>query len=139
MHKENGDNMIRCVRLRTAENGQSLVEEGHIALPAGERGDIKSLAVDAVSISFRETHEGGSFDWHTAPARQYVLTLSGVLEFETRTGELFKLAPGDVLLAEDTVGSGHRWRLLGDDPWRRAYIILPEGADALFVPAAEKG
>lgn len=127
--------MIRCARLRTNENGQSMVQEGHIALPAGERGNIKSLAVDTVSISYRETSGGGSFDWHTDPVCQYVLTLGGELEFETHTGEFFKLAPGDVLLAEDTVGSGHRWRLLGDDPWRRAYIILPEGAEVLFISA----
>ncbi|NHC62959.1 hypothetical protein [Paenalcaligenes suwonensis] len=127
--------MIRCVRLSTDDQGQSIIEEGFIDLPAGERGDLVGLPTNAVSISFRETSEGGSFDWHTAPARQYVLTLSGVLEFETRTGKRFQLSPGDVLLAEDTVGGGHKWRLLNNDPWRRAYVILPLGETVPFVAA----
>jgi quercetin dioxygenase-like cupin family protein len=56
--------------------------------------------------------------------RQYVITLSGTLEFETRRGERFTIAPGDVLVAEDTTGGGHRWRLVDDQPWRRVYVGL---------------
>jgi quercetin dioxygenase-like cupin family protein len=62
-----------------------------------------------------------------------VLTLGGTLEFETRDGDTFIIRPGDVLLAEDTTGSGHRWRLIGEEPWRRAYVILPEGLEAGFT------
>lgn len=68
--------------------------------------------------------EAGALDWRTAPQRQYVLTLSGTLKFVTRDGETFSLAPGEVLLAEDTVGSGHRWRLVDGQPWRRVYVTL---------------
>ncbi|GGC45009.1 hypothetical protein [Chelatococcus reniformis] len=50
--------------------------------------------------------------------------MSGTLEFTTRDGETFVLAPGDVLLAEDTSGSGHRWRLIDEAPWRRLYVEL---------------
>jgi quercetin dioxygenase-like cupin family protein len=125
--------MIRCVRLWTGDDGQSHFEQGWIDLPSGDRGDAVSGVVEAVSISFRETHEGGAFDWHDAPVRQLVLTLSGTLEFETRGGERFTLAPGDVLLAEDTTGGGHRWRSLGDIPWRRAYVILADGEPVPFV------
>ncbi len=32
--------------------------------------------------------------------------------------------PGDILLAEDTSGGGHRWRLIDDQPWRRVYAAL---------------
>jgi hypothetical protein len=37
-----------------------------------------------------------------------VITLCGTLEFETRLGERLTVASGDVLLAEDTTGGGHR-------------------------------
>jgi hypothetical protein len=121
------------VRIWSSNTGDSLFEEGRIDLPRGERGDILSDTLDAVSISFRETKTGGAFAWHDAPARQYVLTLSGTLDFQTRSGAHFTIRPGDVLLAEDTTGSGHRWQLTGDDPWRRAYVILPPGIDARFI------
>jgi len=55
---------------------------------------------------------------------QYVISLSGTLEFTTRDGETFVLSPGEVLLAGDTTGTGHRWRLIDDQPWRRLYVEL---------------
>ena len=78
----------------------------------------------AATVSFEESASGSSLSWHNAPERQYVITLSGTLEFETRLGERFTIAPGDVLLAEDTTGGGHRWRLVDDQPWRRVYVAL---------------
>jgi hypothetical protein len=127
--------MIRCVRLWSSVDGSSLFEDGSIELSDAEGGDFTSLLTNAVSISFRETASGGSFQWHNAPTRQFVVTLSGKLEFETRDGQKFIINPGDILLAEDTIGSGHKWRLLDQQPWRRAYIILDNSAKAPFVKA----
>ncbi len=45
-----------------------------------------------------------------APEKQFVITLSGTLEFVTPDGEKFVVRPGDVLLAEDNAGEGHKWR-----------------------------
>ncbi len=73
--------MIRCVRIWTAEDGNSSFEEGHIDLSGGARGDILSSIVSSSSISFRETKAGGTFEWHDAPTRQFVLTLSGTLVY----------------------------------------------------------
>ncbi len=61
--------------------------------------NILSGTVDVSTISSRETRAGGAFEWHDAPARQFVITLSGTLDFQTRTGEHFMLHPGDILLA----------------------------------------
>jgi quercetin dioxygenase-like cupin family protein len=127
--------MIRCVRLWSSADGASLFEEGSIELSDAERGDFTSLLTNTASISFRETASGGSFEWHNAPTRQFVITLSGTLEFETRDGQKFIIRPGDILLAEDTSGSGHKWRLLDDQPWRRAYVILGAKAQAPFIKA----
>ena len=85
------------------------------------------------SISFQETQSGGTFAWHDAPVRQFVITLSGTLDFQTRKGEHFTIRPGDILLAEDTTGSGHSWRLVDEEPWRRAYVILAPGVSVPFV------
>ena len=127
--------MIRCVRIWTGEDNDSLFEEGMIELPKGERGDILSDNIMASSISFRETRSGGTFAPHDAPARQFVITLSGTLEFKTVKGETFTIRPGDILLAEDTTGTGHSWRLVDDQPWRRAYVILAPNVAASFRKA----
>ena len=124
--------MIRCVRLWTGGDGNSHFEDGTIDLSEGARGDFLSQATAATSLSFQETRSGGSFEWHQDPVPRFVITLSGTLEFETRGGERFTVHPGDVMLAEDNSGSGHRWRLIGDEPWRRAYVVFPTGAALPF-------
>ena len=127
--------MIRCVRIWTAEDGNSLFEEGTIDLAHGERGDVLSDTAVATGISYRETKAGGTYAPHQAPTRQFVITLSGTLEFKTAPGATFVIRPGDILLAEDTTGSGHSWRLTDDNPWRRAYVILADGASVPFQKA----
>ena len=62
-----------------------------------------------------------------------MITLAGTLEFKTSSGATFLIRPGDVLLAEDTTGSGHSWRLMDDQPWRRAYVIIGSDVDVPFV------
>ena len=126
--------MIRCVRIWTNEKEGSSFEEGSLSLPGGKSGDVIGALYDATSVHFRETQPRDALDWHDAPTHQLVLTLGGTLEFETHSGEKFVIRPGDVLLAEDTQGSGHRWRVIGDDPWRRAYVVLPANLDAGFTP-----
>jgi hypothetical protein len=65
--------MIRCIRLWSGGDGNSSFEEGVIDLSKGARGDILSNTLDVISISFRETRAGGAFEWHDAPARQFVI------------------------------------------------------------------
>ena len=92
-----------------------------------------SARTDVVAMHFQESRAHSSYDWHTAPEQQYVITLTGTLEFITRDGEKFVMRPGDVLIADDTIGSGHRWRLIDDQPWRRAYVVLKLGAKDSFM------
>ena len=117
--------MIRAYLLYTGDDGNSHVKRGSIS---------EGALVKADHALFKETGANSSFDWHNDPTPQYVLTLAGVLEFTTRGGERFTIHPGDVLLAVDHTGSGHKWRLVGDDPWKRAYVIFKDGSDTRFVP-----
>jgi quercetin dioxygenase-like cupin family protein len=128
-----GAAVIRCVRIWTGQDGNSYFEEGAIELAGGARGDMLSGKTSATIVSFQETASGGTFAWHDAPARQFVITLSGTLDFQTRNGEHFMIRPGDILLAEDTTGTGHSWRLVDAEPWRRVYVILAPGVDVPFV------
>ena len=117
--------MIRAYRLYTGTDGDSHVIVGSIR---------PNVLVNARSIHFKESEVHSNYDWHNDPVPQYVLTLSGVLEFATKNGETFTVRPGDVLLAEDHIGTGHEWRLVNDEPWRRAYVIFESGADTQFIP-----
>ena len=117
--------MIRAYRLYTGVEGNSHVVQGSVNL---------TTLVEARSIVFKEAPPHSSYDWHNDPIPQYVITLAGVLEFATASGDVFTLNPGEVLIAEDHTGSGHKWRLTNDDTWRRAYVVFKEGADTQFVP-----
>ena len=72
--------MIKAYLLYTGSDGHSHVIRGSVS---GEH------PVETGSILFRETAAHSSLDWHNAPTHQYVITLSGVLEFETKGGEKF--------------------------------------------------
>jgi quercetin dioxygenase-like cupin family protein len=116
--------VLHAFKLFTGPDNASHVLEGTVA---------QNDPSDVVSIHFKESPPHSALDWHDAPVRQYVITLSGTLEFTTRDGEQFVLRPGDVLLAADHLGSGHKWRLIDDQPWRRAYVVLKPGASDAFV------
>lgn len=124
--------MIRCVRIWTGDDQNSHFEEGCIDLSSGIHGDLLTDKLLVTSASFQETAPGGALAWHPAPVRQLVVTLSGTLDFETRGGQHFQLAPGDILLAEDTVGGGHCWKLIDEQPWRRVYMVLAPDAPVPF-------
>lgn len=116
--------MIKAYLLYTGEDGHSHVKSGSIADDA---------IVQAKRTRFKETPPHSTYDWHTAPFRQYVITLSGILEFETKTGETFTLRPGEVLLAIDDTGTGHKWKLVNDDPWKRVYVVYEDNAETFFI------
>ncbi len=117
--------MITAWHLYTGPDGHSHAVRGSVLLD--------HEAVAARSIHFEETAAHSSLDWHTAPTTQYVITLSGTLEFTTWTGETFTIHPGEILVAMDTTGTGHKWRLIDDQPWRRAYVAFAQGTNVHFL------
>lgn len=117
--------MIRAYLLTTGPDGHSHVKPGRIS---------ERVVIDAKSIMFQETPAHSTLDWHDAPTTQYVITLAGTLEFTMHDGSVFLIHPGDILIAEDTTGTGHKWRLTDDQPWRRAYVVFAENTEVQFVP-----
>jgi hypothetical protein len=79
-------------------------------------------------VIFRETPAGGALDFHTAPRRQFVITLSGIGEIECGDGSRRRVGPGDIMLAEDTTGQGHITREI-QGPRRGLFIPLPPDFD----------
>ena len=121
---------IRLVRLFTGDDGQSHFAVGEVSLLQRDAANAVSSIYPAQDVFFEETTAASSLDWHNDPHPRYVITLSGRLEFEVRDGTRQIVGPGDILLAEDTTGGGHRWRLIDDQPWRRVYVNVPPAAGA---------
>jgi len=117
--------MIKAYQLYAGTDGHSYFNTGNVS---------EAVITKAKSIRFQESPPRSVYDWHPAPTMQFVINLRGTLEFETYKGEKFTLKPGEVLIAQDTTGSGHKWRLIGDDPWQRAYVIFDQATDVNFVP-----
>ena len=118
---------VHAFKLYTGEDNASHVLEGTLTL---------DQRTDVIAAHFKESPPHSSLDWHDAPVSQYVITLTGTLEFTTRDGESFIIRPGDLLVATYTAGTGHKWRLIDDAPWRRCYIVLKPGAADLFSARA---
>jgi hypothetical protein len=76
---------IRAFKLYTGPDHASHALEGTI--------DEKDRT-DVIAIHFKETRAHSSDDWHVSPELQYVITLSGTLEFTTRDGETFVAKTG---------------------------------------------
>lgn len=117
--------MIKAYRLFTGADGHSHVEVGRV---------LEDEFFEAGQIRFKETPAKSVYDWHTAPTDQYVLSLEGTLNFETKTGDSFTLKPGEVLIAQDTTGTAHKWQMIGDLPWKRAYVTIKQGSQINFIP-----
>lgn len=105
-------------RLYTGDDNQSHLEE----LDLASQPEMKSMQA-ATGVVFRQAAPGDFSDWHLAPRRQYVITLSGQVEIGTGDGTVRRLGPGDVMLAEDLTGRGHTTRAVGSEP--RVSVAIP--------------
>ena len=118
---------MEIIRLYTGADNESHFETTSIDMHA--HGDVVTMSdlMSCHEIQFAETSSGGGYDWHNAPRRQFVITLSGTLEFTNRMGDTQVVQVGDILLAEDVEGGGHKWKLIDEQPWRRCYVHLEPG------------
>ena len=53
-----------------------------------------------------------------------MIMLQGEVEIETSDGTVRRLGAGDILLAEDTTGKGHRSRSVGTGPRQSVFVTL---------------
>lgn len=118
---------MKIARIYTGPDGQSHFEDLGIPLLPGAYG-VQSEPLPTGGVIFRETPADGNLDFHPAPRRQFVITLSGMGEIVCGDGTRRRFGPGDVMLAEDTTGQGHITREVGG-PRRGIFIPLPEDFD----------
>jgi len=109
-------------RLWADEAGESHFEDTEVSLR--DEGPIGRLSdpLPAASMILRENEPGYDYDWHTAPRRQYIVMLSGLVEIEASDGEIRTFAPGDILLVEDVEGKGHKSRSPDGRPRRSLFL-----------------
>lgn len=111
--------MVAIYRLYSGDDGESHIEE----LDLAAHPDLTTLH-GAKGVVFRASQPGYFSDWHKAPRRQYVITLSGEAEIGLGDGSIHRLKAGDVNLAEDLTGHGHTTRVVGDVPRVTATVHL---------------
>jgi hypothetical protein len=123
-----GQTPVKVTRLYTGPDGKTKVEEYQVTLKPQGKGTELSPTVPVKNLQFRRTNKDYDLDWHPAPSRQYVVTLSGESEIELEGGRKLRLGPGHILLAEDTTGQGHISRAIGSGDRISLFIPLADGA-----------
>lgn len=112
---------MSITRLYTGADGQTHME----ALDLNTHPELATLQA-AKGIVFRVTQPGYFSDWHNAPRRQFVITLSGEVEIGLGDGTVHRYGAGHVTLAEDLTGKGHTTRVVGNQPRLTATIPLAD-------------
>jgi hypothetical protein len=117
---------VKYFRIYADAEGESHFED--IEVEIEDRGDQSALSalIPARGVIFRRTPADQYLDWHPAPRRQFVVTLSGQAEVEASDGEVRQIGPGTVMLAEDVTGKGHITRGVGDQERISLFIPLLE-------------
>ena len=123
-----GRTPVKVTRIYTGTDGKTKMEEFEIPLKPRDTGGDISASVAVTSLQVRRTPSDYFLDWHPAPRRQLVLTLSGESEIELDGGRKIRLGPGHILLAEDTTGQGHISRAVGSKDRIAIDIGLADGA-----------
>lgn len=116
--------LIKAIRLFNTPDGKCSFEYGSMANTVFIEG--KGFFAQTYIEEYQKVA-------HPAPRRQYVVTISGTLQFKVSNGDTFIIKPGILLLAEDTLGEGHTWELIEGDRWERIYLVLDDGAESHFV------
>lgn len=130
-----GRKAVVITRIFTGPDGLAHAED--IELKLNARGVSEMVKATGAEFSVRPPTPGAvpgnasasrpdAPEWHTGPARQFVITLSGRSEVEVSGGVHVLAEPGHINLIEDTTGKGHITRNFG-----------PEDRIALTIPLAD--
>lgn len=110
---------VPYVRLLADADGESHLERHELGLAATE------FAPPAPTMEVSPLERASGFrllrlpprwvgDWHPSPAKMWIFCLRGRMEFEASDGHVLPVEAGGVLLLEDTLGRGHRSRVIGE-------------------------
>ncbi len=121
--------IIKVPRLYTGADGESHWDEVDLDLNiVGGGGGESADFIPVTGVGWRRFQSSDTpSQYHTAPAKQYVIVLSGSSEYGVADGEVRQFGPGGIFIVEDTTGHGH---------WARGTSAEPR--IALHVPFADQ-
>jgi len=139
-----GRKAVVITRIFTGQDGLAHAED--IQLDLNARGATDMLKATGAEFSVRPptaaanprntaATDPNAPGWHTGPARQFVITLSGSSEVEVSAGVHVAAGPGHINLIEDTTGKGHITRNFG--PEDRIALTIPL-ADGVVIEGVKK-
>jgi hypothetical protein len=109
---------MQFCRLYSGDDGKSHFED--LEQTAASEYFLTNLTAKALVFK-NDMNREDLHGWHTAPRRQWCITLSGSVEIGLGDGTKKKFGPGDVFLAEDLTGQGHTAKPTN---WVRAFVHL---------------
>lgn len=92
----------------SGRDGQSHFSDAALALRADAVGRLSTGVLGAKGWMYAESPQERFVDWHTSGPGGVSVMLDGWMDLEVGSGEKRRLVAGDVLLALDTSGQGHR-------------------------------
>ena len=120
---------MKMIRFVETLEGGSRFEEIDIPFPqlyVDEFGNTYHLTRPFSSSGvIADLPQGLNQDWHVAPSRQIVIVLIGRLEVETTDGQVRRWGPGDMFMADDPGGKGHRTRII-EGPAKLLFLRLAD-------------
>lgn len=119
------DGSAQVWRVFSLADGTTSMEQVAVPLSADRAGMGSKLLAGSGAI-IRRAAPGRASDWHTAPRRQLIATLSGWGEIETGDGQRVRLTPDVLVLVEDVTGVGHKTWTHPTEGWQMVFIPLDD-------------
>jgi uncharacterized cupin superfamily protein len=115
---------LKFVHLYTGTDGLSHFKDVEVVMKnAGKRGQA-SEPMKATGIFFSMSGADFNLGYHNAPRRQFVITIEGNVEITASDGAKRFFGPGDIMLADDTTGSGHITRTVNNIPQKAVFVTI---------------
>lgn len=123
---------LSFIRLYTGPDGVTHFSDETLPLNAiGTQGIEAVMAVnrigDVKGAQFAMLKAGSTEDWHTAPRRQFMVCLRGLVEVTASDGQKRRVKPGEFLLVEDLTGKGHITHAAGSEDHVALAVPIADG------------
>lgn len=115
---------MKVTRIYTGNDNESHFEDlNYELLDSGDIGKL-SKKIPVKEMILRETSGQYNYNFHTTPEKQFIILLDGEIEIENGHGEKRRFKAGDILLAEDITGRGHKTKSIDGKPRRSIFVTI---------------